>query len=476
MHRRPHWLDYVTINGYWFALTARSQALSPLIIPLLVQQFMGEETKGAFVGIIRLWGLMTAVLMQALMGMLSDRGRSAWGRRRPFIVIGALGELIVLAALGLVAGLEGTTGYWVLFALYILSMLTSNTAHAATQALIPDLVPDERKGRFSGVKALFELPLPMVFVSLVVGRLVARGNLWGALAALAAAIVCCTALALWAPEKAFHGPLPALDWRPFLRLVAMTAAFTATILGVGAAVKGTVHVIADVSTDPSRLLVGMVGVVGMLAAAVLGVWLSVGIGIGLEARKHRSFTWWVVNRLLCLVAATNLGQFTIYFLQERFPELGGLRAAGPATMVLMFVGLSMLLTVLPSGWLADRMSRKLLMLIAGTVAAAGTLIVVAIPRLAAIYGGSSLVGVGMGIFYAANWALGTAIVPQDRAGQFLGLSNLAGAGAGAIGAYIGGPLADRMSYGLLMGIYGILFLVSTLALLGIEEGIAKQAA
>ncbi len=78
-------------------------------------------------------------------------------------------------------------------------------------------------------------------------------------------------------------------------------------------------------------------------------------------------------------------------------------------------------------------------------------------------------GIGVGLFYSANWALGTELVPEDRAGQFLGLSNLAGAGAGAIGAYIGGPIADNLSYVLLMVIYGSMAVISTLALLGIKE-------
>ena len=475
MGRRPRWFDYVTISSYWFALTARSQALSPLIVPLLVQQFIGEEAKGTFVGVIRLWALMVAVLVQALMGILSDRSRLAWGRRRPFIIAGALGELVVLAALGLVPGLQGAMGYWALFGLYILSMFASNTAQAGTQALIPDLVPDSKKGVFSGVKALFELPLPMIFVSLVVGRLVVRGNVWGGLAALGVAIVCCALLTLWAPEKAYREPVPALDWRPLLRLAAMTAAFTITILGAGAAVRGLVSLVSNGDANTGRLAAAAVGVAGMLGAAVLGVWLSIRIGLGEAAAAHRSFTWWVVNRLVCLAASTNLGQFMIFFLQERFPELAGLRAAGPATLVLMFVGLFMLLVALPSGWLADRVSKRLLMLVAGLVATAGTLVVVAIPHMTAVYAGSALVGIGMGIFYAANWALGTAIVPPGRAGQFLGLSNLAGAGAGAIGAYIGGPLADRMSYTLLMAIYGLLFLFATLALLGIQEDRPRPA-
>jgi hypothetical protein len=65
--------------------------------------------------------------------------------------------------------------------------------------------------------------------------------------------------------------------------------------------------------------------------------------------------------------------------------------------------------------------------------------------------------------------LGTKIVPKEKAGQFLGLSNLAGAGAGAIGAYIGGPIADNKSYVLLMSLYGVLFLLSMFAIGKIEE-------
>jgi MFS family permease len=88
----------------------------------------------------------------------------------------------------------------------------------------------------------------------------------------------------------------------------------------------------------------------------------------------------------------------------------------------------------------------------------------------AVYVGGSLIGVAVGMFYTANWALGTEIVPRSQAGGYLGLSNLAGAGSGAIGAYIGGPIADRVGYVLLFAVYGALFLLSILALRGIKEG------
>ena len=38
-----HWYDAITINIYYFALTLRSQTLTPLIVPLLVQQLMASR-------------------------------------------------------------------------------------------------------------------------------------------------------------------------------------------------------------------------------------------------------------------------------------------------------------------------------------------------------------------------------------------------------------------------------------------------
>src|SRR3972149_11774014 len=122
MSRALRWYDKITINIYWFALTARSQTLSPLVIPLLVQHFVGEELKGSAVGQIRLWALMTAVLVQALMGILSDRSTARLGRRRPFILIGTFGEVVVFILIGFSAGLSGENGYLALFVLYIFSM------------------------------------------------------------------------------------------------------------------------------------------------------------------------------------------------------------------------------------------------------------------------------------------------------------------------------------------------------------------
>jgi MFS family permease len=468
MNRPLRWYDYLTINIYWFALTTRSQTISPLILPLLVQQFVGEQAKGAALGNIRLWALMTAVLVQALMGMLSDRSTHPWGRRRPFILVGSLGELVVFALLGFVAGMEGAAGYTALFAIYVFSMFSSNIAHAATQGLIPDLVPEEKRGRFSGVKALLELPVPVIFVSFVMGRLVSQGQLWTALIILMAVMVVCTLLAMFVPEKRLERPPFPLDWQGFLRLALMTAVFTLIILGMGAVVRWFLSLSLPDGIFKSVVTV-LAGIISMGVAVALGVIASLRIGVGKDIRYQPSFKWWVVNRLAFLVGSTNVATFLVFFLQERFPQFAGEKAAAPAATITMFVGVFILITALPSGFLADRFGKKILVAIAGLLAAGGIGVMLLIPTLTALYAAGSLVGAGVGLFYSANWALGTEIVPREQAGRFLGLSNLAGAGAGAIGAYIAGPIADQAGYTLIMALYGVLFLSSVLVLPYIEE-------
>jgi MFS family permease len=227
------------------------------------------------------------------------------------------------------------------------------------------------------------------------------------------------------------------------------------------------------------VVMGIVGALAIAIAVVLGVWASVRISIGGDnAKRYPSFTWWVVNRLAFLVGTTNLSGFAVYFLQARlgFP---GETAAKPASQLMMVVGILILLCAFPSGWLADRVGRKRLVAASGIVAAIGALILILAPNMTVIYVGGCLIGAATGMFFTSNWALGTDIVPKEEAGKYLGISNLAGAGAGAVGGYIGGPIADYFTvhvpespgigYVLIFAIFGVMFLISTIVLAGVRE-------
>ena len=197
---RLHWYDYLFINSNWFALTLRSQVLAGLVVPLLVQGYVGDAQKGAYYGTIRLWALMMALLMQSLFGLLSDHSRSKWGRRRPFIFAGALLEVVIILGMIWIAGLEGMTGYTFLFVAYLFSMIFTNMSQAGTQGLIPDLVPQEKRGIASGIKMLLEIPLPLVLVGLVIAPMVSKGNMSTALIVTIIAMLVCMGLTMLVPR------------------------------------------------------------------------------------------------------------------------------------------------------------------------------------------------------------------------------------------------------------------------------------
>jgi MFS family permease len=147
------------------------------------------------------------------------------------------------------------------------------------------------------------------------------------------------------------------------------------------------------------------------------------------------------------------------------------------------VGIFTLLSALPGGWLSDRYGHKRLIGLSGLAAALGSFLLLGAiwaPNLGLIYTAGAVVGLATGLFMTANWALGTRLVPPEQSGRYLGVSNLAGAGAGMIGSGIGGPVADYLNgiipglgYFILFACYGVLFLRSAASLRGIRQ--AEQA-
>jgi hypothetical protein len=328
----------------------------------------------------------------------------------------------------------------------------------------------------------------VILVAFTAARLIAAGNMWGGILVAMGVLIVTMLLAMFVPEEPLREQPSKLDWQPFLRLILMTILFTATILGMGWLVQLFAGGLLAGVESRVLLFVGM-GVLGLAAMAIavgLGVWMSVRISLGQAARasEHSSFTWWVVNRLAFLVGVINLTSFAVYFLQARL-SLPREKAAGPTGNMMQIVGVCILVFALLGGWLADRFSRKRLVAITGIVAAVGIFIVVLAPNLITIYVGGLFIGAATGIFYTANWALGTELVPKEQAGRYLGISNLAGAGAGAVGAFIGGPIADFLTarvpetpglgYTLLFVIYGVLFLLSIVAVGRVHEPARSSA-
>lgn len=130
--------------------------------------------------------------------------------------------------------------------------------------------------RFSAVKAIFEVPLPVILVSFTIATFIKDGNLWLGLITLMGFIAVSTALTLLVREEPLRETPPPLNWEPFLRLLAMTAAFTVVILGMGQVVSWLGAAFAGIRGPLGlSLLMGAAGLLAMAVASVLGVWVSV---------------------------------------------------------------------------------------------------------------------------------------------------------------------------------------------------------
>src|SRR5512143_3389027 len=96
---------------------------------------------------------VAATLTTILMGTLSDRTRTRWGRRRPFILVGYLAWGILTSAFPLAAFFRPVTlaiGMAILFDC-VMTFFGSTANDAALNAYITDVTDTENRGRVIGV-------------------------------------------------------------------------------------------------------------------------------------------------------------------------------------------------------------------------------------------------------------------------------------------------------------------------------------
>ena len=129
--------------------------------PVTLAQY---TTSVALIGLIMGLDNIIGVFVQPLMGFWSDRTRSRWGRRTPFIVVG----VPIAALLFVLVPLAPT--FPVLIAIIVLFSLTANSFKPLTEALIADnQLPEHRSkanafGRFASGLTIIVSALLSLFV------------------------------------------------------------------------------------------------------------------------------------------------------------------------------------------------------------------------------------------------------------------------------------------------------------------------
>ncbi len=159
------------------------QGMQQIVLPSQIAIIDPAGKVGAY-GILASIGALAAAVGNPIFGALSDRTKSRFGRRAPWLLLSTIAALVLLAALGGMSSL-----FW-LGAAYLLVMITMSAFQAVITAVMPDRVPESRRGLASSIASIaltigviYGLNVAPFFVDkpvvayLLIGALLAVGTL-----------------------------------------------------------------------------------------------------------------------------------------------------------------------------------------------------------------------------------------------------------------------------------------------------------
>ena len=269
-----------------------------------------------------------------------------------------------------------------LFIGYVGLQFSSNVAHGPMQGLMPDRVPRSQMGVASSLKTFMDM-LSLVAASLLAGRLL---------------------------DPITRDPAPIM--LVVMSLLAVSASIT--FLGVQ----------EEPALDHER--------------TDWKSWLGT---FQINFRENSSYWWLIAERMLFLLGIYGIQAFAQYYLQDvlRVPDppkqTGDLLAALTLTMVIL---------ILLAGWLTDKYGAKRILALGTFIAAGGMLLMLLAANMRGLTIFGSVLGAGIGLFLTSNWALANSLAPREEAGKYLGLTNVATAGAAAF-ARLEGPVLDWLN-------------------------------
>jgi Na+/melibiose symporter-like transporter len=399
--RRLNHLDFIVLSLYWIAIGYLWNSLTALILPDLIIQLVGRAHEGLASSFLKSIGTVMAIVWQPIVGAVSDRTVTPWGRRRPFILAGTAGDLLFLAGIALAGN------YWWLVVFYFLLQFASNTAQAPYQGLLPDVVPNEQRGTASGYYGLANL-VGILAGTVGAGLLLAHFGRVAAVSSIAVVLVVAMLVTILAvPDRAppvedhFRSVREALAKtfgvplrnRDFMWLMASRLLF---LMGVGGLQNFSFFYFDNVFFHGDRRATAAA------ASTLLGLVVAVA-----------ALVTWPASRL-----SDRTGRRPLIFIS-------GLLGAG-GTLVLVFSHYRWV----PSAVLAPLAH----LLRVPELAIQATLV-------------GLIIGAGLGIFLSVDWAFIQDIIPGHQGGLYMGFSNIATAGAGIIAVAAGGLLLDPFNAG-----------------------------
>ncbi|PKG23847.1 MFS transporter [Niallia nealsonii] len=340
---------------------------------------------------------ITGVFSQYLAGMISDRTTLAFGRRRPWILIGAIGAAAALYGVGTAKSFTILLVFWLLAKILLSFMLT------ATTAIIPDQVPENKRGTASGI---FGLIGP---VAILVGL-----NLMFMLNS-------------WSVENKFL----------LLGIISIISAIITCVL-----VKE-----GKVEYQKER---------GQNNTLTFSEKMS---RIYPSPKKYPSFTYGVLTRLFMGVAYTATSFTSVYYLEHFHVSqeaLAGIVSTNSNITIPVLAVASII-----GGALSDKFGRqKPFVFLAAVITAIGIIGLGFAPSISISYVCGAVISLGFGMFLAVDMALMTRILPHpEDAAKDMGIVNIAHDIGGSLANSTAGPIVAAGGYPVFFGVlaaFGIL--------------------
>ncbi len=361
--RRFTALDQFFVSCFWLAYNVHWGALIAIVLPSQIAAIVGDDNKEFYNGLIPPLGAIVSLILTPIAGALSDRSRSRFGRRRPFMLTGTVINILFLV---LIAGFGNGSNIWLFLLCYMGIQLGNNWSGGPYAGLIPDVVPEEKRGSASGWMGLMTA-IGTLIGALSAGQLIRGGNYWPIYTLIIVALVVMLVLTLWGvretPNTVDPGPF---DLGAFLRSFAL---------------------------DP---------------------------------RTYRDFYWVLITRGLVTMGIYSVFTFFQFFLQDIIQVANPEEQASYLIGVIIVTGIP---TSLIAGSLSDRYGRKPLVYISGAIMAVASIIFIAValaPSMAFTFAVGALFGFGYGAYQAVDWALAIDVLPGgEDAAKDMGIWHVA---------------------------------------------------
>ncbi|NHI83865.1 MAG: MFS transporter [Candidatus Thorarchaeota archaeon] len=145
---KMRWL-YVLAIGLGFFTTGVSWSVYNSYLPAdFLPAFISGDFENTIIGAIMVLDNILALFLQPYIGARSDKTRTRWGRRMPYILIGTP---IAAIYFSLIAYGWAASMFWVMFGMITVFNVAMAFYRAPVVALMPDLVPSEHRSKANGV-------------------------------------------------------------------------------------------------------------------------------------------------------------------------------------------------------------------------------------------------------------------------------------------------------------------------------------